>query len=322
MPTRQESESKLTMADMGTVHDLIEAKGKAGTLAYDFDRAVVEAASTYMADEDAGIGFLYSGWCQAALPHRKLANDKGWQIEGERVTLIVEPGMRKGMQGEPESVGVPYGSRARLILLRLQSEALRTQSREVELGRNLNDWLMRMGIPVGGRSFKEVKDQTERISRCRLTFEIRHGNRVGMTNQNIMESAIFFESPDPAQGTLFAQHARLSEAFFTSLQKHPVPIEEAAIRAIANNSMAIDIYAWLAYRLHALPKATPVSWRALKQQFGISFSRLDNFKATFCSNLKLAMAVYREAKIEDGPQGLILYPSKPPVAPRQIARSL
>jgi hypothetical protein len=322
MPTRQESESKLTMADMGTVHDLIEAKGKAGTLAYDFDRAVVEAASTYMADEDAGIGFLYSGWCQAALPHRKLANDKGWQIEGERVTLIVEPGMRKGMQGEPESVGVPYGSRARLILLRLQSEALRTQSREVELGRNLNDWLMKMGIPIGGRSFKEVKDQTERISRCRLTFEIRHGNRVGMTNQNIMESAIFFESPDPAQGTLFAQHARLSEAFFTSLQKHPVPIEEAAIRAIANNSMAIDIYAWLAYRLHALPKATPVSWRALKQQFGISFSRLDNFKATFCSNLKLAMAVYREAKIEDGPQGLILYPSKPPVAPRQIARSL
>jgi hypothetical protein len=322
MPTRQESESKLTMADMGTVHDLIDAKGKAGTLAYDFDRAVVEAASTYMADEDAGIGFLYSGWCQAALPHRKLANDKGWQIEGERVTLIVEPGMRKGMQGEPESVGVPYGSRARLILLRLQSEALRTQSREVELGRNLNDWLMKMGIPVGGRSFKEVKDQTERISRCRLTFEIRHGNRVGMTNQNIMESAIFFESPDPAQGTLFAQHARLSEAFFTSLQKHPVPIEEAAIRAIANNSMAIDIYAWLAYRLHALPKATPVSWRALKQQFGISFSRLDNFKATFCSNLKLAMAVYREAKIEDGPQGLILYPSKPPVAPRQITRSL
>jgi hypothetical protein len=322
MPTRQESESKLTMADMGTVHDLIEAKGKAGTLAYNFDRAVVEAASTYMADEDAGIGFLYSGWCQAALPHRKLANDKGWQIEGERVTLIVEPGMRKGMQGEPESVGVPYGSRARLILLRLQSEALRTQSREVELGRNLNDWLTKMGIPVGGRSFKEVKDQTERISRCRLTFEIRQGNRVGMTNQNIMESAIFFESPDPAQGTLFAQHARLSEAFFTSLQKHPVPIEEAAIRAIANNSMAIDIYAWLAYRLHALPKATPVSWRALKQQFGISFSRLDNFKATFCSNLKLAMAVYREAKIEDGPQGLILYPSKPPVAPRQIARSL
>jgi hypothetical protein len=72
------------MQDMGTVHDLIEAKGKVGTLAFDFDRQVVEAAAAYMADEDAGIGFLYSGWCQAALPHRRLANDQGWQIDGER----------------------------------------------------------------------------------------------------------------------------------------------------------------------------------------------------------------------------------------------
>jgi len=101
-----------------------------------------------------------------------------------------------------------------------------------------------------------------------------------------------------------------------------VPVREEAISAIGTRSLPIDIYIWLAYRLHVLPKATPVSWRALKQQFGISFLRLDNFKATFCSNLKLAMAVYREAKIEDGPQGLILYPSKPPVAPQQIARSL
>jgi hypothetical protein len=75
------------MQDMGTVHDLIEAKGKVGTLALDFDRQVVEAAAAYMADEDAGIGFLYSGWCQAALPHRRLANDQGWQIDGERVRL-------------------------------------------------------------------------------------------------------------------------------------------------------------------------------------------------------------------------------------------
>jgi hypothetical protein len=308
------------MPVMGTVHDLLEARGKTGALALalDFDRQVVEAAATYMADEDAGIGFLYSGWCQAALPHRRLDNDQGWQIDGERVRLIVEPGMRGTESGKPEPVGVPYGSRARLILIRLQSEALRTQSRDVELGKNLRDWLTKMGIPIGGRSLKEVRDQTERISRCRLTFEIRHGNRVGMANQNIMESAIFFEAEDPTRGTLFAQHARLSEAFFSSLQKHPVPIEEAAIRAIANNSMALDIYAWLAYRLHVLVKPTPISWWALKQQFGISFVRLDNFKTTFLSNLRLATAVYRDAKIEDSLTGLVLHPSRPPVAPRQI----
>src|SRR6476659_5422524 len=155
------------MPSMGTVHDLIEARGKAGTLAFDFDRPVVEAAATYMADEDSGIGFLYSGWCQAALPHRRLPDEQGWQITGERVTLVVEPGMKAGPAGKPIHIGVPYGSRARLILLYLQSEALRTGSREIELGRSLHAWLRRLSIPIGGKSMKDVRDQAERLSRCR-----------------------------------------------------------------------------------------------------------------------------------------------------------
>src|SRR3954449_7552505 len=114
---------------MGAVHDLIESRGKAAALAADFGRGVVEAASAYMADEDGGIGFLYSGWCQAALPHRRLPDGQGWQITSERTTLIVEPGMKPGFAGKPEPGGVPYGSRARLILIFLQSEAIRTKSR-------------------------------------------------------------------------------------------------------------------------------------------------------------------------------------------------
>src|SRR5947209_3273996 len=139
---------------MGTVHDLIEFKGRQEALKGPFERTVIEAASSYMSDEDRGIGCLYSGWCQAALPHRRLSDEKGWVIDGERVSLIVEPGMRRAEGGHAEPVGVPYGSRARLILLRLQSEALRTGCREVELGRSLRDWLSKMGIPVGGPAFK------------------------------------------------------------------------------------------------------------------------------------------------------------------------
>jgi hypothetical protein len=44
----------------------------------------------------------------------------------DRVTLIVQPGLRPAPGGTPVSVGVPYGSRARLILLYLQTEAVRT----------------------------------------------------------------------------------------------------------------------------------------------------------------------------------------------------
>jgi hypothetical protein len=134
-----------------------------------------------------------------------------------------------------------------------------------------------------------------------------------------MESAVFLENEDPTQSSLFAQHARLSVAFFEGLRRHSVPLEESAIRAIANNSMALDVYAWLAYRLHALVKPTPVSWKALKQQFGAGFNRLDNFKTTFTSNLRLAMAVYRDARVEEDKGALILHPSRPPVSPRQIS---
>jgi hypothetical protein len=60
----------------------------------DADRRAIEVALHYMADEEAGVGFLYSGWCQAALPHRKLPDEQPWKVATERVVLVVEPGRR------------------------------------------------------------------------------------------------------------------------------------------------------------------------------------------------------------------------------------
>src|SRR4051812_4883211 len=173
---------------VGTVHEILTAQGRQGALALDLDREVVEAAANYMADEDGGIGFLYSGWCQAALPHKRLPDNEGWQIEGERVGLVVEPGMRMGPDGgKPVPIGVPFGSRARLILLYLQSEALRTRSRDVVLGNSMRAWFARMGISPSGRNIESVREQAERISLCRLTFHVRAGERAGLVNQNIMD---------------------------------------------------------------------------------------------------------------------------------------
>ena len=307
---------------MGTVHDILEAKGKQQALLSGLDRREIEAAAAYMSDEESGIGFLYSGWCQAALPHRRLPDSQGWQVSGERVTLIVEPGMRSGAGGKPAHIGVPYGSRARLIMLYLQSEALRTGSREIELGKSLRVWLTRLGIPVGGKSVEAVREQAERISRCKLTFEVKAGASKGLMNQTIVDTAIFLDLDDETQGSLFVEKARLSEGFFDQLRRHPVPLEEAAIKAVNNNSMALDLYAWLAYRLHVLKGPTPVSWRALKPQFGMGFGRMDNFRARFLDNLKLALAVYPGAKVEVEETGLILHPSRPPVSPTKLRPAL
>ncbi|MCB8883925.1 plasmid replication initiator [Acidisoma cellulosilytica] len=304
---------------MGTVHDLIEMRGRLGTLAMDVDRRVVEAAASYMADEDNGIGFVYSGWTQAALPHRRLKDDQTWQITSDHVKLLIEPGRRANDFGEPTWVGVPYGSRARLIMLYLQTEALRTNSREIELGKSLRAWLTRLGISIGGKSLKDVREQAERISRCRLTFHIQTAGRAGLVNQNIMDTAMFVDGADPGQGTLFLETARLSEVFFEQLRKHPVPLEEAAIRAINNNSMALDIYCWLAYRLHVLSGPRQVTWKALMGQFGSGYKEQFHFKPRFLENLNLALAVYPDAKVDVDERGLTLKPSKSPVPQKAAA---
>jgi hypothetical protein len=300
---------------MGSLHDLLELHGKSEVLRMDEDRRAVEAAAAYLADEDTGIGFLFSGWCQAALPHRRLADDAEWQIRSEHVNMLVQPGLRTTEVGKAQKVGVPYGSRARLIMIYVQSEALRTRSREVSLGRSMHQWLNRLGIPIGGRSVQTIRDQAERISRCSFTFDGKGTSARGIARMTVFDRAIFADSDDiPGQGNLFPQVAKLSEQFFQQLTAHPVPLEEAAVRAISNNSMALDLYAWLAYRLHVLKGPTPVSWSALKGQFGAGFDAMRNFRATFNDNLRLALAVYRHARVEVTERGVDLYPSKPPVS--------
>lgn len=305
---------------MGAVHKLLAEKGRQGALELGaFDRPVVEAAAAYLGDEDTTIGYLYSGWCQAALPHRRLPDTEGWQIQSDHTSLIVEPGMRLGGAGKPVPVGIPYGSRAKLILIYLQSEAIRTQSREIELGGSLRTWLKKLGITVSGPSAAAVRDQAERISRCRLTFQVQKGNALGLVNQNIVDEALFLDTPEEDQPSLFLNTAKLSEGFYAQLQRHPVPLEEAAIKQLSNNSMALDAYAWLAYRLHSLRSPTLVPWPSLMNQFGGGFGALKHFKPRFLASVGLALAVYPRARVDEDSEGLMLHHSPPPVARKLIA---
>lgn len=61
----------------------------------------------------------------------------------------------------------------------------------------------------------------------------------------------------------------------------------------------------------------PVSWNSLKKQFGRGFSRMDNFRTSFQGSLRLALAVYREARVSVEDMGLLLHPSRPPVPSKQ-----
>jgi hypothetical protein len=55
-----------------------------------------------------------------------------------------------------------------------------------------------------------------------------------------------------------------------------------------HSALDLDIYAWLAQRLHRIPKGKPqtITWQALKSQFGPDYDRLRKFREKFVLALK------------------------------------
>jgi len=99
-----------------------------------------------------------------------------------------------------------------------------------------------------------------------------------------------------------------------------VPLVERALAALSHSAMALDIYAWLAQRLHRVPREKPqfISWAAIKEQFGEGHSRMNKFKAVFRAAMFQVLACYPKAKVEADHKGLTLRHSPPPVSARVI----
>jgi hypothetical protein len=306
---------------MGAVHRLIlshgvdSARAMAGTKA---ERHAIEAAAAVLSEEESRLGITHAGFAMTSLPHKRIEEEL-WRREGHKTTLLVESGRdRSGC-----AIGVPYGSIARLILLYLQTEATRTNSPEVELGRSMKSWMGRMSLTTGGRTYQLVTEQARRISACRLTFftDRENGTERRHNGAFVRDAISLAGVVDDQQPTLWQDRVRLDDGFWRSLRDHPVPVREEAIRAIGTRSLAIDVYIWLAYRLHSLSKVAPVSWPAVHGQFGAGFRLVRQIKPTFSEALNLALAVYPEARVDIEKDGIVLHPS-PPAVPRAEARRL
>jgi hypothetical protein len=268
------------------------------------DRRIVQLASTFLACEDIETGFTHPGLCLTVLPYRALKPDQEWRRSTPNVTLSVQP--LRDVDGCWR--GVPYGAKARLILLYLQSEAVRSQNPEIALGASMHAWLKRLGVSAGGKTYAQVSEQADRIASCVLTFTYR-----GAAADTHWQDSIVRGSFDPrARGS--ERVVRLSETFFSALRDRPTPINIAAVRLLGDRCAALDIYLWLAYRLHSLKNTTLVSWNALHAQFGANTRHLWHFKPRFLREFKAATAVYPEARVDLTDRGVVLHPSPPPVS--------
>lgn len=283
--------------------------------------SLVRIASEVLGDEKGRHGYSYSGLCLTSLPHRKLTEDQAWERTVGPLTLIVEPGRMKIGKEPSKLLGVPYGARARLILIYLQTQAVQTQSREVSLGRSMREWMGRLGLSIGGETAAGLREQARRIAACsmRFSWETEGKGASGatlVTNERIIRSGLFFHDAskdDTRQGMLFEDRVLLDFDFFDQLRRHPVPLRDAAIHELKDSSTALDIYVWLAYRLHHLDRRTPIGWRDLYQQFGHAYRNIWQWKPRFITSLAEAVAAYPEARVDVEDTHVVLHPSPPPV---------
>ena len=294
-------------------HQLVLSFGKerAREMVEPRHRLLIDIAAEVLADERQQIGISYTGFCLTSLPHKKLPDDQSWERHGHKVTLLVEPGtMRR--RGQVVKYGVPYGSRARMILLYLQTQAVRTGSREIELGRSMRAWMERMDVAVGGETIKSLREQAARISACTLKFFWEGDDSESWARGGIVSAGLRFKVAD-TDDNLWDDRVMLDEVFWKALSQHPVPLQEAAVRQLAHRSLALDVYVWLAWRCHQLRDPVSISWPALSSQFNTTGRPIKHFKPLFTEALKAASAAYPGSRIEADERGIVVHPAKPPV---------
>ncbi len=310
-------------------HALVELLGreqglkKASSLR-GLDERLVRILDDFYGRPNDQLGIQFSGWSFLSLPHKALLPGQKWertlQADGLTCSLIVEPG-ELILEGRPHSFGVPFGPTARLILLFLQTQALEQRSREIEVGSTTYAWLRRLGLSVGGQDYRRFREQMMRLMACSVRFLYENrtdaGNRIsGFTKNPLIESGMLTMhagADGDRQFSLWGDRVVLSESFYKALVEHPVPIDMHAIRAIMHSSVALDIYGWLAYRLHVLEAPKTVRWPAVMAQFGIGYTRLRRFKERFAEALSQALCVYPQARVVLTAEGIELHPSPPPV---------
>jgi Plasmid encoded RepA protein len=308
--------AQLRLGEILTNLPAVRAAKKVNTMSR-VHRRLIEPIET----DEQHLSFQHTVFCQTSLPYRNPGDDvRLWQRSQGRTFLEIEAGrVLRPVQGTSVPVGLPWGPKPRLILAHLNGEAKRQNSPAIEVESSLSAFVKRIRRFEGGREIRAFKDQLTRISNATFRFSAAFSDGNVQTNAYIIESFHLWPEKDERQRVLWPSIIEFSAKYYESLQEHAVPLNEADLAALAHSALAIDLYCWLAQRLHRVTPLKPVfiTWAALKQQFGPDYGRMDNFKRVFRVALRQVRARYQRAIIDLDDRGMTLHHSLPPVTKQQ-----
>ncbi|GIT82090.1 plasmid replication protein [Leifsonia sp. LS1] len=264
--------------------------------------------------EDQNIGFSARLFAQVSLPQRNPGEIPYYERRNGNVTLTMSPGLIT-RRDRTKVRKYPYGIYPRLALTYVATEAFRTQSPVIDLGRSMRSFLSKLNVEYSGRNANIVKDQLAALFGAQLSVEglavTESGHGTVSEYFQIAKSVSLWWANREELGDegLWASEVHLSEEFFNSIKASPVPVDLKAIRALGGSSLRIDLYIWATYRMYYMTKPTRIKWEDLSNQFGAQYGRLRAFKAAFIKELQAVQIVYPALNAEVTQDYLILRPS-------------
>jgi Plasmid encoded RepA protein len=287
-------------------------------------RRLIQSAGEIAAEDANAILYQHTVLCQTALPYRDPGDDvRRWKRSQGGARLEIEAGRAYNPERDDiVDVGLPFGPKPRLILAHLNAEALRTGKPEIEVEASLSAFVQRVGLCRNGRSIRAVKDQLTRLATAKILLVLAlPGTPIKQFQAYLVGG---FEQPwlakdEERRRVPWPSSIILSSDYYDSLQQHAVPLDERALATLSNSALALDLYAWLAQRLHRINPRKPafVPWTALKGQFGVHYAAMFKFRQSFCETLQLVLSQYPGANVDPPDRrGLTLHHSRPPIPAR------
>ena len=259
-------------------------------------------------------GFLARTMALCSLPR----SNPGNQAQYKRVN-----GPYKLIMSATGDYKLPFGTNPRLILAWVSTEAVRTRSRELVLGRSLSEFMRKLGIAsTDGRGQARLRDQMKRLFNCSVQLNYTAEGRETSATALVAELTDFWWNPkQPDQTGLWESKVRLSESFFNEIVSHPVPIDMNTLKALKRSPLGLDLYLWLTYRTFTLKSPQRLTWRQLYRQFGADPEKASDkftvrdFRQNVLRELKKIKLAWPGLNYTTARGVLILLPSAPAISP-------
>ncbi len=282
------------------------------------DLKLIDASAEIMSTPPDGedMAFTHSVLCQVGLPRSKF-DGREFMRQSGAAWINVQAGWLDEGKG-PVQQPVPYGPLPRLALAWISTQAVRNKEREIAIGSSASEFLRLLGKPTTGGvrgSFATLRKQMHALAACRLQLGFKGRTFNG---QPVEQFDAWLANRETGQQVLWPGLLVLSDGYFNSLVENAVPLDNRALMALSDSALALDVYTWLAHRLHRIEgRGVTLHWKAIREQFAQEYKGKDpdkDFKKEFLPALKKVLAVYPQAKVKPVTGGVLLLGSPPPIA--------